>query len=921
MPGTDAPMGTIDAPLAQPDAAPPPPQADLTKYVDPIIGTAPAPNVVDPVGGGAGGSVFPGATLPWGMVQFSPDTPNGSPSGYGYDDTSITGFSLTHFSGAGCPNEGDLPILPMLGGTGSFAFDHKNERAAPGSYDVTSKQQIRAELTATLRTGFARFTFPASSDATIVLDASRSQTASKIKAVVTAVGTDGLSGYTIGGGFCGGGTYPVYFTLRFDRAWKSMQITAGKAVIGFDTASSTTVKLKIGLSFTSEANSKANLDAENAGWDFEAVRAAALADWNQRLNAIVVDGGTDDQKKIFYTALYHSLMHPNVYSDVTGDFMGFEHVAHKTESGRVQYANFSGWDIYRSQVQLVSLLYPDVWGDVVQSLVLDAQQCGAFPKWSQNNVEDNVMAGDPGSLIVANAYAFGATHFDTQAAIQVMRDMTLQPGARCNGAEELPALQSYAGLGYVETGWSASDTLEYAARDAAIARFATAVGDPQLAAVTAARSSYWKNQLNPASPPNPSIQPRNADGTWPAPIAPGDGFNNGYTEASSEQYSWYVPQDLRGLFDAFGGNAKVVTRLDTFFTKINAGGTSPYCYVGNEPDFSAPFLYDWAGKPSGTQDVVHRALQEVFFSTPGGLPGNDDLGATSSLIVWFMLGMYPEVPGAPGVALASPSFSDIAVRLPHDKVFRVRTTGPGHFVQSATLDGAATHALWLPVSTMLAGATLSFVLGDAPSDWGSAPGDAPPSFGPSDSATAIAANNSRGIASSASAADGNFDGFGYSYAAEALAAAGVNGATVSFGGVTFPWPAANSALDNTIPIGQSITFSTQQTGGQLAFLGAASAGPSTGTLTLKYSDGSTATAPLTFSDWTLGGGKVAPVGGNQIAITTTFRNYSNGAKDNTKTYVFFATVPLAAGKTLASVTLPPTVDRGRLHVFSVALAP
>jgi predicted alpha-1,2-mannosidase len=909
-----------------PDMTPPgPPLTDLTGFVNPFIGTAKAPNVTNPVGGGSGGSDFPGASVPWGSIAFSPDTPNGEPSGYAYEDTSITGFSLTHFSGAGCPNGGDLPILALVDPAAtSFPFQHAHEHAAPGYYDVTSDANVRVELTATLRTGMARFTFPAGSNATVVFDASRSQTASKITSfqVTPAATNDGLTGYSQGGRFCGGGTFPVYFSVKFDRAWTKSTIQNGKAVLSFDAGSNQTVKMKIGISYFSQPNAQLNLDGENSGFDFDAVRAAAKQAWNQRLNAIEVGGGSDDDKTKFYTALYHALLHPNVYSDVTGDYMGFDSVTHKTDAGRVQYANFSGWDIYRSQVQLAALLFPDVWSDVLQSLVNDAQQCGAFPKWSQNNVEDNVMAGDPGSLIVANAYAFGAKNFDTAGALAVMRQMSLVPGTACNGAVELPALDSYIGLGYTPLNWSASDALEYGARDAAVAQFATALGSSDLARIVTARSGYWRNQLNTSATPNPSIEPRNGNGTWPTPLAPADGFNNGFTEASAEQYTWYVPQDLRSLFDAFGGNSAVVKRLDAFFTNINAGGTSAYCYIGNEPDFSTPFLYDWAGAPWRTQDVVRRALTEAFTTAPGGMAGNDDLGAMSSLIAWFMMGMYPELPGVGGVALASPSFAAITLHLPAGKTFKITTSGlPGRYVQSAKLNGTATTRLWLPAATMLAGGTLDFTLGDSPSTWGSAAGDAPPSFGPGTFTQLGAAFNSRCITTDAAPNAGNCDGFSWSYSAEALAAAGVTGTTFTFNNVAFPWPAASSTLDNFIPSGQTISVSTTQSGGKLAVLGSASAGPSTGTGTLTYSDGTTKPFTLGFSDWTLGGGGATPMAGNQIALTTTYRHNTGGGKDTVKTYIFYTEVPLDAGKTLASVTLPPTVSAGRMHVFSFAVAP
>jgi predicted alpha-1,2-mannosidase len=895
---------------------------DVARFVNPFIGTAAAPNVQNPVGGGKGGSDFPGATVPWGGVQFSPDTPNADPSGYGYEATTITGFSLTHFSGAGCANGGDLPVLAFANPTATqFHFQHANEHAAPGYYDVTSDDGVRVELTATPRTGFARFTFPAGSAATVVFDASRSQTAAKITTnkITAAARNDGLEGYTVAGRFCGGDIFPLYFTVQFDRPWQTSTIKNGKAVLSFDAHAKRVVQMKIGVSYYAQPNAEINLEQENPGWSFDGVRAAARRQWNQRLNAVEVTGDSDDDKTKFYTALYHSLLHPNVYSDVTGDYIGFEKVNHQTDPGRVQYANFSGWDIYRSQVQLASLLFPDVWSDIVQSLVNDAQQCGAFPKWSQNNVEDDVMAGDPGSLIVANAYAFGARNFDTAGALDVMRAMSIDPNAACNGKVELPALGSYLGRGFTEVNWAASDVLEYAARDAAVAQYAATLGDDALARMTAARSGYWRNQLNPTAVPR-SIQPRNGDGSWPTPIPPAGGFNNGFTEASAEQYGWYVPQDLRGLFDAYGGNAAVVSRLDNFFTQINAGGTSAYCYIGNEPDFTTPFLYDWAGAPWRTQDVVHRALSEVFSTAPGGMAGNDDLGAMSSLLTWFMMGLYPELPGVGGVAIASPSFTSVTVHLPHGKSLLIRTSGSGRYVQSARLNGVATTSLWLPVSTILAGATLDFALGDSPSTWGSAPGDAPPSFGLGTVAGLSDAFNSRGITSDSAPDAANCDGWGWSYSAEALAAAGASGSSVTVNNVVFPWPAAG-ALDNFVPGGQTITLAGAHAGGRLALLGAVTAGPATGSATLSYSDGSSATATIGFSDWTLNGGKAQVMDGTQIAFVTKYRNYIAGQQDPTQTYIFYTEVPLDPAKTIASVTLPPTVSAGRMHIFSLALAP
>ncbi|HEX4457186.1 MAG TPA: GH92 family glycosyl hydrolase [Polyangia bacterium] len=898
------------------------PLPDVTRYVDPFIGTSDAPSVVNPVGGGGGGSDFPGAAVPFGMVQLSPDTPHASPSGYGYESTAITGFSMTHFSGAGCANMGDLPMLPLVDPTQpTFPYQHANEHAAPGYYDVTSNDGLRVELTATARSGAMRLTFPANAHARVIFDASRSQTSASIGgATITAnAGGDGLVGTTTGGRFCGVGSYPVYFAIGFDRAWQTSSVSNGKATLGFDTSTNAVVNIKVGLSYVSEANAQANLAAENPGWSFDTIRDRAKTEWNTRLNAIGVAGGAPDDLTKLYTALYHSLLHPNVYSDVGGDYMGFDKAKHTVAAGHVQYASFSGWDIYRSQVQLMALLFPDSWNDVVQSLVNDAQQCGAYPKWSAENGEDNIMIGDPGSMIVANSYAFGATGFDRKTALAIMRKMTLDASAACNGTVELPALSPYESVGF--SPGRPSETLEMAARDAAVARFAAAAGDADLARITAARSAAWRNQLNPATTPAPTTQPRNRDGSFVAPIAPAGGWNAGFTEGSVEQYTWYVPQDPRSLFDALGGDAAVVTRLDAFFTTLNAGQSSANCYLGNEPDFSTPFLYDWAGAPWRTQDVVHRALTEAFSTAPGGMPGNDDLGATSSLAVWLMLGLYPEVPGVGGLAIASPAFSGITMHLGNGKTLQINASGlPGHYIQSATLNGAATTSLWLPASTILAGATLDFVLGAAPSTWGGAPADAPPSFGPGTFATPGAAYDSRGISPNATPTAGNFDGVGFSYSQEAIAGAGVSGATFTFANVTFPWPAAGSTLDNIVVAGQTLTFTAGQTGGRIAWLGAADEGPASGSGTLHYTDGTSTPFTLTFGDWTLGGGVVGVSAGNRIALTTKTRNNPVGVQ-TLNTYVFYASTPLDATRTIANVTLPGQVSAGQIHLFSYALTP
>jgi predicted alpha-1,2-mannosidase len=914
------------------DAAPPP-LVDLAQYVDPFIGTGPS-GAQNAVGGGRGGSVFPGATVPFGMVQLSPDTPHGEPSGYGYPDTSITGFSMTHFSGAGCPNAGDLPFLPALAASAtSLSFNHANESASPGYYSVTSNDGIRTELTATTRTGMARVTFPAGATGSIVLDATRTQTKSATTGDIQINGQR-LTGFTTGGNFCGANnSYVMFFTIDVNRPWTAGTANGGKATLTFD--ASAPVILSIGVSYVGSAGATANLTAENTGFDFDGVRAKAKLAWNQRLNAIVVDAATNgsdaaspaDEVRKFYTALYHAFLAPTVYSDADGQFRGFDNQIYKTDPGRTQYANYSGWDIYRSEIQLLAMLFPDVASDMIQSLVLDAKQCGTFPKWSQNNAECNVMVGDPGSIIVAAGYAFGATSFDTATALGIAKKVGLVAGTQCNGATELDGMNDYRGFGYLSSNvWAgASQTLEYTSRDFAVAQFARALGDTDHARVLMARTAAWKEELYTtasASTPNPLIETRQGSGAWLTPIdTPGQGNNTQYVEGNAEQYTWMIPYDPAGLFAELGGNAAVTARLDTFFTQLNAGLADPYFYMGNEPNFATPWMYDWAGAPWRTQDVVRRIADEAFKRGAGGLPGNDDLGATSSWFVWAALGLYPEIPGLGGLVVGSPMFPHAVVRLGNGKVLTIDgVNAPSRYVQSATLNGTATTSLWVPLSTFANDTTLRFTLGDSPSTWGGGVSDAPPSFGPGSFADFASALNDDGIGDDGTGT-ANFDGIGYSYSVQALAAAGVTN-SVSHGGVTFTWPTtAATPLDEALAVGQTVAIQGTQAGGHLAWLGSATNGNASGTATVHCTDPTQdATFTLGMTDWTLLGGGGTAQFGNEIAVTSSYRN-AGTQKQTINTYVFYASSPVPAGCTPVSVTLPGFVSQGRLHIFAVQAAP
>ena len=537
---------------------------DLTRYVDPFIGTDDS-NCPRPVGGGAGGSTYPGADTPFGMVQFSPDTPNASPSGYRYSDPTIEDFSLTHFDGAGCPNNEDLNLLPI---TGDLALspgiawnsyvatqDKTREAAEPGYYKTRlSNSGIDVELTATARTGMTRLIGSSSTSLKLLISASRS-------AIGDRTGTIDVSGRTVsgqltGGGFCGSKKpYPIYFVVELDRdptafgTWHGQALDSGSAhasgttsgaYLSVDARAGEPVHVKVGLSYVSVSHAQRNMAAENPGWDFDATRRRASNAWNAALNRIQVTGGEAPALRKFYTALYRVQQSPTLASDVDGSYMGFDDVVHT--SSRSVYQNYSGWDIYRSWAALLALIAPEVMSDIAASLVLDGQQGGLLPKWSQQNVEDFVMNGDPGPIIIASAYAFGTRGFDATAALALMKASqhgTLQGAPIRTRQAEYSAQHFIAG--------DASESLEYAASDFAIAQLARALGDTSSYEQSMQRAQWWASSFDPDTS---YVTPRNRDGTWITPLDPA--LDRGFIEGNAAQYTFMVPHNFEALFRMMG---------------------------------------------------------------------------------------------------------------------------------------------------------------------------------------------------------------------------------------------------------------------------------------------------------------------------------------------------------------------------------
>ncbi|MFC5202179.1 GH92 family glycosyl hydrolase [Streptomyces kaempferi] len=632
--------------------------ADPARYVNPFVGTA--PGGADFGHGGGAGNTFPGATAPLGGVQWSPDTVTYQHGGYAYGDNRIRGFSLTHLSGAGCKDYGNVPFMPLLDGdtTGQATFSHTHEQASPGSYRVTFDNGIRTELAATQRSGVARFTYPATAGrpAALSVDAGKAFNAAT---GTVEIGANTLSGYTDSGGFCKShNRYRLHFHATFDHPFAHAVHPDGRpgaALVSFG-PQVRTVTVRVGVSFVDTEGALRNVTAEQQGRPYDEVRRAARARWNDWLGRIAVGGGTEVQRRVFYTALYHALLHPSAFSDTDGRYPGTDGAVHRTRTGHVQYADFSGWDVYRSQVQLLALLAPGEASDIAQSVLNQGLQAGYFDRWTVANGGTGVMVGDPLPVIASAVHAFGATDFDARGLLRAAM-------AGREDERQRPGHQQYDTLGYVPAGakgvWGpAATTLEYAVCDYALAQLADRLGDAAAYRTLSKASGNWRNLFNPATG---YLQPRAADGSWPAfhPAQTTD-----YVEGNAAQYTWMVPHDLPGLFRLMGGSAAVTGRLDTFFTRLNAGGAEPYAYLGNEPSFDTPWAYDYAGRPDRARDTVRRALAGLFADRPDGLVGNDDLGAMSSWAVWAALGMYPQTPGTGQLALAEPLFPTITLHRP-----------------------------------------------------------------------------------------------------------------------------------------------------------------------------------------------------------------------------------------------------------------
>lgn len=708
---------------------------DLTKYVNPFIGT------------GGHGHTYPGAVMPFGMVQLSPDTRldgwDGC-SGYHYSDNVLYGFSHTHLSGTGCSDYGDVLLMPTVGDVSfknkeySSAFSHNNEYAIPGYYSVLlSKYNIFAELTSTNRVGFHRYKFPESNSSNVILDLVHRDVV--LESSIQIIGNDEICGLRRSKNWAK--DQYVYFCIKFSKPFKKCGIEdSGKllselleanskslrAFVTFDTKKDEEILVKVGISAVSVDGARKNLETEIPDWNFEKVKNNANEVWNKELGKILVEGGTDEQKTIFYTALYHSFLAPNLYVDVDGNYRGRDLKIHNAE-GFDNYTVFSLWDTYRAEHPLLSIIDQKRTNDFINTFIVQYEQGGLLPVWELSANETYCMIGYHSVPVIVDAYVKGIRGYDEKKAFDAMKH---------SSETNLFGLESYRNLGYVtqdKDHESVSKTLEYGYDDWCIAQYAKTIGANEDYKTYIRRAQSYKNLFDPST----GFMRAKINGEWWFPFDPVE-VNNNYTEANAWQYSFYVPQDIRGLSNYYGGKNYFEQKLDELFTADSkmigkdltdiTGMIGQYAH-GNEPSHHMAYLYDYVNAPWKTQAMINKIQTEFHKNDPDGLIGNEDCGQMSAWYVMSTMGFYSVCPGQLQYAIGSPVFDKVTINLENGKQFVIKSENvseKNYYIQSAKLNDKAYNKCYINHNDIMNGGEIDFTLGsEANTKWGSGDLDVP----------------------------------------------------------------------------------------------------------------------------------------------------------------------------------------------------
>ena len=740
-------------------------QEDLAKYVDPMIGTAKM------------GHTYPGATVPFGSVQLSPDTDtipyavNGryNPdvykycAGYQYEDSTIVGFSHTHFSGTGHSDLGDFLVMPTVGklqlnpGTETnpdsgyrSRFSHDEETAEAGYYAVNLKDYgIKAEMTATTRVGVHQYTFPKSDQAHIILDLKSGIYNYDEKNVWTIVRVENdstITGYRQTSGWAR--TRKVYFAMTFSKAFKSYgqekqpgQVYRGfwgrfdqehnfpqmagndlRLYFDFDTEANEAIQVKMALSPVSTEGALKNMEAEVPGWDFNAVKQQARDTWNKELQKVTVETLEESDKVNLYTAMYHAFLGPTVYMDVDGKYMGLDRNVHEAD-GFTNYTSFSLWDTYRALHPLFNVLQPQRNQDMVQSMMVHQEQSvhHMLPIWSHYANENWCMIGYHSASVIADAIVKGNADFDQNAALDACVET-----AR---VRYFDGIGDYIDMGYVpedKSGASVSKTLEYAYDDWAIAQAAKKLGRDEIYKEFIERSTYWKNVYDKSIG---FMRPKLSDGSFKKEFDALNTHGQGFIEGNSWNYSLYVPQDPAGMIDLMGGKEKFSTHLDSLFTMElpdkyfeNTEDISREVIIGNyvhgnEPSHHVAYLYNWTDDAYKAQDKIRMILKEKYMTGSDGLSGNDDFGQMSAWYLFSSLGFYPVAPGSVDYALGSPAVKEATLNLDNGNTFKVEAKNQSEknvYVRKVELNGQELTEPFITHDQVMNGGTLTFYMSRKP---------------------------------------------------------------------------------------------------------------------------------------------------------------------------------------------------------------
>ena len=723
---------------------------DLTRHVNVFIGT------------GGHGHTYPGATVPFGMVQLSPDTFDEGwdwCSGYHTSDSSIMGFSHTHLSGTGV---GDMQDILLMPGTGRVKlvpgsrekpeegyrsrFSHSDEVARPGYYSVLLKDyNIKAELTAAERAGLHRYTFPKSESSHFIIDMTHGYVNEKthktdiIDSQLKIEGNDTISGGRRVNGWAPG--RHIYFVMKFSKPFKSAELAEGgtKAVVRYDTAAGEAILVKTGLSGVSVEGARKNLEKEIAAWDFDGIAKAAHDAWQRELAKITVESSNAKQLEIFYTGLYHTMLAPTLFDDVDGQYRGMDNEVHRAPQGLHNYSTFSLWDTYRAAHPLYTLMQGARVPDFISCIIRMAGESPAgMPVWPLQGRETGCMTGYHSVPVIAEAAVKGFKGIDLARVYPQIKKRALEDDYR--------GLNWYRKLGYIACDReeeSATKTLEYSYDDWATAQIAKLLGKEEDYKFFLARSRNYRNLFDKSTG---FIRPRKESGEWASPFDPKTTGTSpkwrDFTESNSWQGTWGAQHDPAGYIDLLGGREAFVKKLDDLFTQsLEVKGEVPVDMTGfvgmyahgNEPSHHVAYLYAYAGAAYKTQERVRQLLEELYDNKPDGLSGNEDCGQMSAWYVMSALGFYAVDPAGGNYVFGTPLFDRSVVDMGQGRKLTIeaqRKSPADKYVQSVRLNGKAHDQVWFLHKSIASGGLIVFNMGNQPNKaFGTAAGGTPPSMG------------------------------------------------------------------------------------------------------------------------------------------------------------------------------------------------